>query len=370
MRKDDGGKADVERSQRCLGARTLGQVGGHGDGRRRQALAVMGDAPPVEGVPLAGIGSSRAASARFPRVVAQGAQHIGRQSVGAHQVRQESFRLKYNLYTEYGRKTSPKSSAKSKLSNRLRRPGVAWDSCLVAIVSDTRLLKRKTNVDRLPMINSLEPMLQAISAETGCAHLVSATGSVLQVGGGRGFVVEAAHYRYIVTAAHCLPFFSPCFATSDTRERTYEDLVAPLGQARTIWAECVFVDPIADIAVLGQPDGQELPDKWEAYNSLTDAAVALPIGEVSGGADAFLLGLDGEWMTCRVHAIRGIMVSEACCGIVNGMSGSPIVSADGAAIGVVSLSQGSEMEIRTEGGPQASLAAHLPGWLLRELRRV
>ncbi len=57
------------------------------------------------------------------------------------------------------------------------------------------------------MINSLEPMLHAVSAETGCAHLVSATGSVLQVGGGRGFVVEAAHYRYIVTAAHCLPFF-------------------------------------------------------------------------------------------------------------------------------------------------------------------
>jgi hypothetical protein len=28
-----------------------------------------------------------------------------------------------------------------------------------------------------------------------------------------------------------------------------------------VWAECLFVDPIADLAVLGAPDSQELHDK-------------------------------------------------------------------------------------------------------------
>jgi len=39
-------------------------------------------------------------------------------------------------------------------------------------------------------------------------------------------------------------------------ETTYKRLLGPLGGKRTVWAECRFVDPIADIAVLGQPDNQ------------------------------------------------------------------------------------------------------------------
>jgi hypothetical protein len=41
-----------------------------------------------------------------------------------------------------------------------------------------------------------------------------ATCAVLQVGGGRGFVVEVNGDRYVITAAHCLPFFPPCHAMS------------------------------------------------------------------------------------------------------------------------------------------------------------
>ena len=38
------------------------------------------------------------------------------------------------------------------------------------------------------------------------AELVPLTCAVVQVGAGRGFIVEAEHQeRYIITAAHCLP---------------------------------------------------------------------------------------------------------------------------------------------------------------------
>jgi hypothetical protein len=35
-------------------------------------------------------------------------------------------------------------------------------------------------------------------------------------------------------------------------------LLGPLKGKRTVWATCLFVDQIADIAVLGQPDNQAL----------------------------------------------------------------------------------------------------------------
>jgi hypothetical protein len=44
-----------------------------------------------------------------------------------------------------------------------------------------------------------------------------------------------------------------------------------------------------------------------------------------------------------------------------GMSGSPIITQDGAAIGVVSMSSGgSDLDKHTEGGPNPHLAYHLP----------
>ena len=81
--------------------------------------------------------------------------------------------------------------------------------------------------------------------------LDNAARAVLKVGGGRGFVVEAAGDRFVITAAHCLPFFPPCHPQSYLRERVYASLLGAIGEDPMVWAECVFVDPIADIAVLG-----------------------------------------------------------------------------------------------------------------------
>jgi hypothetical protein len=56
-------------------------------------------------------------------------------------------------------------------------------------------------------------------------------------------------------------------------------------------------------------------------------------------------------------------VHDAAQDIVGGMSGSPILTQDGSAIGVVVTSTGDQRE----GGPNPRLASSLPGWLLGEL---
>jgi hypothetical protein len=123
--------------------------------------------------------------------------------------------------------------------------------------------------------------------------------SVVTVGAGRGFVVEVAWDRYVITAAHCLPWFPPCAGSSGLEERTYKALVAPLGRDPSIWAECLFVDPIADIAVLGSPDDQGLFDKADAYRLLVENATPIRIGAPAETCEAYLLSLENEWFQCR-----------------------------------------------------------------------
>ena len=48
-------------------------------------------------------------------------------------------------------------------------------------------------------------------------------------------------------------------------------LLAPRGEKLSIIAECLFVDPVTDIAVLGSPDNQSLPDEAEAYERFAEA---------------------------------------------------------------------------------------------------
>ena len=106
------------------------------------------------------------------------------------------------------------------------------------------------------------------------------TGAVVKVADGRGFIVEAEHEeRFVITAAHCLPRLPPphehLLALPPPHPGRYDEealylrILGPLGtQSASVPACCLFVDPIADIAVLGQPDNQNLPDKADAYDRL------------------------------------------------------------------------------------------------------
>jgi hypothetical protein len=190
--------------------------------------------------------------------------------------------------------------------------------------------------------------------------------AVLSVGGGRGFVVNHNHRNWpggrapiIITAAHCLPRkLPPPHPWRSPKEATYRRLLGPLGGRRTVWAECIFVDPVADIAVLGQPDNQTLPEEADAYEALVESLASLVVADAPkqrfelltlpglrkrqvkrptpSEGQAFVLLLDGQWREGRVKRYGPQLAFEPKNLFVNGMSGSPILDAKGNAIGVVS----------------------------------
>lgn len=189
--------------------------------------------------------------------------------------------------------------------------------------------------------------------------MTDAAKCILRVGKGRGFVIAANSRRLVVTAAHCLPKLPPAASISHISERTYRNLLGAIGKRRNVWAECVFVDPVADIAVLDSPHDQEFSEKADLYERLVGGATPLEVSELHGEtAKAQLLPLDGPSFSCVVKAIGGALwIENLAQKIKGGMFGSPILAEDGSALGV----------IVTPHGPNPGLESHLPGWLLGEL---
>jgi len=190
------------------------------------------------------------------------------------------------------------------------------------------------------------------------------TAGVITAGGGRGFVVEGAGERLVITAAHCLPFLPPAQSFFGPKQRIYGPLLASLGDEPRAWAVCRFVDPIADIAVLGSPDDPHVDE----YKTLMGTATALSIGgslrhPVNFWIPARLLSLDcRRWFSCTVRHFGGpLWITHAVEGIRSEMSGSPIVTEIGTVIGVVCTAAAP-----WEGGPNPRLTHSLPGWLLRD----
>src|SRR5205807_2007519 len=94
--------------------------------------------------------------------------------------------------------------------------------------------------------------------------------AIIRVGDGRGFIVESRRgERIVITAAHCLPQLPPAHAFSYIEERTY-CVLGPRDETPSIYAECWYVDPVSDLAVLGPPDGQALYDECEAYERFVE----------------------------------------------------------------------------------------------------
>jgi Peptidase S7, Flavivirus NS3 serine protease len=194
-----------------------------------------------------------------------------------------------------------------------------------------------------------------------------ATRSVLAVGqGGRGFAVKIGYgwqsRRIVFTCAHCLPKLPPSDPGAFSEEKTYHLILGALGQLPSISAECLFVDPVSDVALLGPPDNQTYFEQSGAFDALLDEAFPLRIGDIPPCVDveARLLSLENCWFPCRVkHDGGGLWIRDASLGIRPGMSGSPILNKKGMAVGIVSTGRG-----KGRGGPNPRLVHHLPAWAL------
>lgn len=196
--------------------------------------------------------------------------------------------------------------------------------------------------------------------------------SVITVGDGRGFVVDLCgkDSPIITTAAHCLPRLTLSNGVdengrqyvADADARLYANLLGTIGTKPTGWAECLFVEPVADLAVLGTPDNQRLFDEAEAYEALVKSLIRFSVAKAPERGQVWLLSLKCKWFSCQASYIPWlngqIVLSTDPKNIEGGMSGSPIVSDTGAAVGVVSLGSN-----QTECGPNPRLVRDLPGWL-------
>jgi hypothetical protein len=187
--------------------------------------------------------------------------------------------------------------------------------------------------------------------------------------GGRGFVVKSkSGDRYVITAAHCLPQM-PKPHPFDNESRIWK-ILGPRGKKPKIYAECAFVDPVADIAALKCPDYDELR---QPYDKFFAALAMLPLGKLSRKREAqlsgWLLALDGKPFKCRVRYREDhpLSVEEAAQPIVPGMSGSPILAGNGVVIGVVSTNTEHDGIPGNEADLMPRPDTNLPVWLVRQM---
>jgi hypothetical protein len=180
----------------------------------------------------------------------------------------------------------------------------------------------------------------------------------------------------VVTAAHCLPRWPP--QPSSFEERTYFDFVGSIEEVNhEIAVECLFADPISDVAILAAPDSQRLHDECTAFEQFVSDRPAFSIeSERTGPGQSSLFGpdpatdyaltLQNDWRggsPCVPPFIRDkrtVMLSHDS--IVGGMSGSPLISETGHVLSLVSIS-----ELNDRGPTDSSqpyLAYCLPRWAI------
>jgi hypothetical protein len=189
--------------------------------------------------------------------------------------------------------------------------------------------------------------------------------AVLTVGDGRGLVITHKRHigryvvseRCVITAAHCLPRLpvihgEPGWGNWDTTYQSLPRLAVsrPYGRNASL---------LSRSAILPYSGSQIIRRFLNPPRPMTNWSVTLLKTIAIPGKEGWLLSLDGIWLRCTVSFSGPALALTNMEGLFTaGMSGSPIVSPEGAAVGVACLggeSGGRHSEII---GPQPSLAGN------------
>jgi hypothetical protein len=130
----------------------------------------------------------------------------------------------------------------------------------------------------------------------------------------------------------------PAHRASHSYERTSTKLLGALDSEATISAECFFADPIADVALLCEPDSQADSDDWERWLEFTDPIEPLKFGSAVPNSCAWILDLSGSWREVIGFGLSNNSIADihASFNLQGGMSGSPILESSGRIVGLVS----------------------------------
>ena len=124
--------------------------------------------------------------------------------------------------------------------------------------------------------------------------------------------------------------------------------------------------------MVGVPDTETFSDEADGYRALLEYATPFRITEAPENGRGFLPSLEGEWFECRFEWMKKVdsplWISKLAQSIEGGMSGSPIVSENGDAIGIVAafaMEKGKDAATDKFGASNPRLTRDLPLWLLR-----
>ena len=186
--------------------------------------------------------------------------------------------------------------------------------------------------------------------------------------GGQGVLIPSG---MILTAAHCIAW------AGDGRMVVGGDIIEEIEtkDGQKLRSTALFVDPVADIAVLCGLDEQSFYKESEAFDEFCDATEPLSLSEAK--AETFekfpirVLShrghfLSGEAMFCNPK--RSSVWIETHGDIEAGTSGGPVVDESGKLIGVVSHACHTEPPRAICDGSIAFALRCLPIWLIEELR--